>query len=212
VASLLSLARRVRDQERGQRGSRTRPARPQGLQPARSQVECIGKGKASAPYEFGVKVSIVTTNARAPGGQFVLHTKALPGNPYDGHTLATVIEATERASKLTVDGEFRVIGCANDTCANERRQNSSTSTGRTGYNRPMKDAQTIAADLTTPERHLLFCLASDTELEAAVTKSTIAAMIIRGLIQSDPLGRLSLTKRGRSTLDALLRMVVSLVG
>ncbi len=26
-------------------------------------------------------------NARAPGGQFVLHAKALPGNPYDGHTL-----------------------------------------------------------------------------------------------------------------------------
>jgi IS5 family transposase len=41
------------------------------------EVECIGKGKASAPYEFGVKASIVTTNARAPGGQFVLHARAL---------------------------------------------------------------------------------------------------------------------------------------
>jgi transposase, IS5 family len=41
------------------------------------------KGKASTPYEFGVKVSIVTTNARALGGQFVLHAEALPGNPYD---------------------------------------------------------------------------------------------------------------------------------
>ena len=29
------------------------------------------RGEANAPYEFGVKVSIVTTNARAPGGQFV---------------------------------------------------------------------------------------------------------------------------------------------
>ena len=57
------------------------------------EVECIGKGKASAPYEFGVKASIVTTNARAPGGQFVLHARALPGNPYDGHTLSSVIEA-----------------------------------------------------------------------------------------------------------------------
>ena len=26
-----------------------------------------------------------------PGGQFVSHVAALPGNPYDGHTLATVI-------------------------------------------------------------------------------------------------------------------------
>ena len=46
------------------------------------EVECIGKGKASAPYEFGVKASIVTTNARAPGGQFVLHAKALPGKKH----------------------------------------------------------------------------------------------------------------------------------
>ncbi len=30
------------------------------------EVECIGKGKAHRPYEFGVKVSIATTNARAP--------------------------------------------------------------------------------------------------------------------------------------------------
>src|SRR5215468_3347498 len=37
--------------------------------------------KASAPYEFGVKASVVTTNARAPGGQFVLHARTLPGNP-----------------------------------------------------------------------------------------------------------------------------------
>jgi hypothetical protein len=59
------------------------------------EVECIGKGKASAPYEFGVKASIVTTNARAPGGQFVLHARALPGNPYDGHTLGDIIDATE---------------------------------------------------------------------------------------------------------------------
>ena len=40
-----------------------------------------GKGKASAPYEFGVKVSIVTTNARTPDGQFVLHAKGLARQP-----------------------------------------------------------------------------------------------------------------------------------
>jgi hypothetical protein len=56
----------------------------------------------SAPYEFGVKVSIVTTNARAPGGQFVLHAKALSGNPFDGHTLATVIEATEQLTGCAI--------------------------------------------------------------------------------------------------------------
>jgi IS5 family transposase len=59
------------------------------------ETECIGKGKAHKPYEFGVKISIATTNRRCKGGQFVLHAKALPGNPYDGHTLASVIEETQ---------------------------------------------------------------------------------------------------------------------
>jgi IS5 family transposase len=70
------------------------------------EVECIGKGKASAPYEFGVKVSIVTTNARAPGGQFVLHAKALPGNPYDGHTLGLTIEETQKLTGRTIERAY----------------------------------------------------------------------------------------------------------
>ncbi len=45
------------------------------------EVECIGKGKAAAPYEFGVKASIVTNNRRAPGGLFVLHARACPITP-----------------------------------------------------------------------------------------------------------------------------------
>ena len=32
------------------------------------ETECIGKGKARAPYEFGVKVSLTTTNRRCKGG------------------------------------------------------------------------------------------------------------------------------------------------
>ena len=59
------------------------------------EVECIGKGKAHKPYEFGVKVSVVTTLNRSKGGQFVTHIQALPGKPYDGHTLETVIPAIE---------------------------------------------------------------------------------------------------------------------
>jgi hypothetical protein len=43
----------------------------------------------------GVKVSVATTVSHAKGGQFVAHAKALPGNPYDGHTLATVIPEIE---------------------------------------------------------------------------------------------------------------------
>ena len=59
------------------------------------EVECIGKGKAHAPYEFGVKVSVATTLKRSRGGQFALHAAALPGNPYDGHTLEKIIPAME---------------------------------------------------------------------------------------------------------------------
>src|SRR5262245_26249895 len=45
---------------------------------------------AHRPYEFGVKVSVATPVRHSAGGQFVTHVAALPGNPYDGHTLATV--------------------------------------------------------------------------------------------------------------------------
>jgi IS5 family transposase len=84
-------------------------------------VECIGKGKASAPYEFGVKVSVVTTNARAPGGQFVLHTKALPGNPYDGHTLKGAIEDTERLTGCSIERAYVDKGYRGHDASNPHR-------------------------------------------------------------------------------------------
>lgn len=67
------------------------------------ETECIGKGKAHKPYEFGCKVSIATTNHRCKGGQFVLQAKALPGNPYDGHTLREVIEETQALTGRAVE-------------------------------------------------------------------------------------------------------------
>src|SRR5271170_7178155 len=81
-------ARRVRDQRHHQHGKKLYSLHA-------PEVECIGKGKAHRPYEFGVKVSIATTLHRSAGGQFIAHAKALPGNPYDGHTLATVIPEIE---------------------------------------------------------------------------------------------------------------------
>lgn len=67
------------------------------------EVECIGKGKAQARYEFGCKVSLATTNAAASGGQFVLGARALPSNPHDGHTLAAQIAQTERIIGVAVE-------------------------------------------------------------------------------------------------------------
>lgn len=60
------------------------------------EVECIGKGKAHKPYEFGNKVSLATNVNPAPGGQFILHARALHGNPYDGHTLKAALDDVER--------------------------------------------------------------------------------------------------------------------
>ncbi len=95
-ALLLSLAQRVRAQERGQRG-------PKVYSLHAPEVECIGKGKPHKPYEFGVKVSVATTLKHSKGGQFVAHAQALPGNPYDGHTLAAVIPAIEQLVGNTIE-------------------------------------------------------------------------------------------------------------
>src|SRR5262249_20289946 len=61
----------------------------QGLFPARARGRVHRQGKAHQPYEFGVKVSVATPVKHSAGGQFVTHAAAC--NPYDGHTLATVI-------------------------------------------------------------------------------------------------------------------------
>ena len=52
------------------------------------EVVCIAKGKAHRPYEFGSKVAVAVTNREG----FVLASKALNGNPYDGHTLNATID------------------------------------------------------------------------------------------------------------------------
>jgi IS5 family transposase len=54
------------------------------------EVECIGKGKARKPYEFGVKTSLAVTHKSG----LVVGARTFPGNPYDGHTLAAQLEQT----------------------------------------------------------------------------------------------------------------------
>jgi IS5 family transposase len=70
----LWLAERVREQRQYQRGRKIYSLHA-------PEVECIGKGKAHRPYEFGVKVSLATPLHRSKGGQFIAHVKAMPGNP-----------------------------------------------------------------------------------------------------------------------------------
>ena len=92
---LLDLALRVRHQEQRQRGRKIYSLHA-------PEVECIGKGKARKPYEFGCKVSIATPVTAPKGGQFVLHAKALHGNPFDGHTLGPVIGDLENLTGVEV--------------------------------------------------------------------------------------------------------------
>ncbi len=104
-ANLLALAHRVRFQDHRQRG-------PKVYSLHAPEVECIGKGKAGTPYEFGCKVSIATPATKPKGGQFVLHAKALHGNPFDGHTLGPVITELEQLTgvetrRIHVDKGYR---------------------------------------------------------------------------------------------------------
>ncbi|MCP1835632.1 hypothetical protein J2R76_003972 [Bradyrhizobium sp. USDA 4532] len=85
------------------------------------EVECIGKDRAAAPYEFGVKASIVTNNRRAPGGLFALHAKSLPDNPYDGHTLRDVLDRTEAFTGCAIERAYVDKGYRGHDAQNPRR-------------------------------------------------------------------------------------------
>ncbi|WP_460505113.1 transposase [Hydrogenophaga soli] len=64
------------------------------------EVDCISKGKARTPYEFGVKVSIASTLKH----NLIVGARAFHGNPYDGHTLN---EQLEQASILMQDSRVK---------------------------------------------------------------------------------------------------------
>jgi IS5 family transposase len=52
------------------------------------EVECIGKGKARKPYEFGVKSAVVVSHKHG----LMLGARTFTGNPYDGHIMSAVLE------------------------------------------------------------------------------------------------------------------------
>jgi IS5 family transposase len=60
------------------------------------EVECIGKGKARKPFEFGVKSAVVVSHKQG----LMLGARSFPGNPYDGHILSAVLE---QAQNITQD-------------------------------------------------------------------------------------------------------------
>ena len=81
------------------------------------EVECIGKGKAKKPYEFGVKSAIVVSHQHG----LMLGARTFPGNPYDGHILSAVLEqvtnltqdAAATLKHIVVDLGFRGVDADN---------------------------------------------------------------------------------------------------
>jgi transposase, IS5 family len=84
----LERAERVRSQQRSDKNKLYALHAP--------EVECIGKGKARKPYEFGVKSAVVVSHRHG----LMLGARTFPGNPYDGHILSAVLE---QATNLTQD-------------------------------------------------------------------------------------------------------------
>lgn len=68
------------------------------------EVECIGKGKARKPYEFGVKAAVVISHQTG----LMVGARSFPGNPYDGHILSAILE---QATNLLQDvpGKIKVV-------------------------------------------------------------------------------------------------------
>lgn len=66
------------------------------------EVECIAKGKAHKRYEFGCKVSVVTT-CKDP---WVLSILAHHGNPYDGATLKESLQSASDVSGAKIENSF----------------------------------------------------------------------------------------------------------
>ncbi len=107
LCRLLLIARRIHTQQRHDTGKVYSVHAP--------EVECIAKGKAHKPYEFGVKVGVVSTSKES----FVVGMKSLPGNPYDGHTLKESLEQAQRLTGVAtreayVDRGYRGHGVALD--------------------------------------------------------------------------------------------------
>ena len=65
-------------------------------------VYCIAKGKARKPYEFGAKVSIVTSQKKG----IVLTSEALEKNEFDGHTLKKSLVIAEKMSSVPIKQVF----------------------------------------------------------------------------------------------------------
>jgi IS5 family transposase len=93
------------------------------------EVECIAKGKAHKPYEFGVKVSLAVTHKEG----FVVGIQAFPDNPYDGHTLDGQLDQIERLTGRVPGTTFVDRGYKGHGIPKERSRVLISGTRKLGY-------------------------------------------------------------------------------
>jgi transposase, IS5 family len=94
LKQLLGNAQRILTQQKKDRGKLYSVHAP--------EVECIAKGKAHKHYEFGCKVSVVTTSKNG----WVVGIDAIHSNPYDGHTLPPAIAQVEKITAVKPEEVF----------------------------------------------------------------------------------------------------------
>ena len=100
LARLLETAHRIHAQQRHDKNKVYSVHEP--------EVQCIAKGKAGKPYEFGNKVSVAVTSR----GGWLVGAKSFTANPYDGHTLAAQMRQIkkligDKVSQAHVDMGYR---------------------------------------------------------------------------------------------------------
>jgi IS5 family transposase len=100
LVKLLETAHRIHAQQRHDKNKVYSVHEP--------EVECIAKGKAGKPYEFGNKVSVAVTSR----GGWLVGAKSFAASPYDGHTLDAQMKQVksmigDRVSEAHVDMGYR---------------------------------------------------------------------------------------------------------
>lgn len=82
------------------------------------EVDCISRGKARNPYEFGVTVTLATALKEG----LLAGMRSMPGNPYDGHTLDANIEQVSILTKHR-PGTVRATRARKSTVCRSSEQN-----------------------------------------------------------------------------------------
>ena len=154
------------------------------------EVECIGKGKARMPCEFGVKSAVVVSHEHG----LLLGARTFPGNPYDGHILSAVLKQVSKLlqdhsvklKQIVVDLGFRSVDADNpDKQIIRRGRCKRLSAQQTSWLRRCRTAESGVGDLKSNYR-LEPCWLQRALGNALHSISCAAGCIVRWLMRATP--------------------------